>query len=365
MDISCYKIRKATLCLFPYIIGIACFFFYFVNPYFQNGSENAQFRIDADSFIYIDLNRAYENVFLLLAINPNTFGPLFLLRITQENFVVIFCINLFLFIQSYKVIVDNYNVKARLFVALIIINPLFIPALTTLNKEIFGIGAMAYYLGFLRNNNTKYFFISILLGLITRWQMVFILIFFHMFKLLIEKFKVGRGKAVFYFILLLSLTFPLLLADFTNVGDLNTLERQQDTAGGAISFFNRLQQNYLYIVAAIPKIFFNLFGNIFRVFGMIVRPSQADFNDIYNNVFMLGYQLVMFFITLFFLFFKKISLRDDLTLLCCIYLIVFSLGPMIQYRYIFPLYIVIITLLSARKPKSIENDERSALELKF
>jgi hypothetical protein len=349
MNLRDYKIRKGSTYIFIYLCAICFLFFAFVWGYFLKGNGESAIRFDADSFAYVELNEIYDSMVVLFSISPNFIGQIFLLRITDSNFLIIFLINLTLFILSYKTVIKSYNVNSTVFAALLILNPLLIPVITTLNKEIFGMASVAFYASYLIRKKKWMFFLCLLFAVITRWQMVFIILFFHFFKRTTDFLKLSRGLSLAFFILLISITYPPLFAGFTNVIDDRTADRQQETAGGLINFFNSIQHKYLYFISVWPKMFFNLFGNFFRVFSMILNPNQADLQDVYNNVFLLGHQIITFMLTIWMIVRKKINFNNDLVYFCCVYLIVFSIGPMIQYRYIFPLYILFALVIAEQK----------------
>jgi hypothetical protein len=349
MNLRDYKIRKGSAYIFIYLCAVSVLFFAFVWGYFLKGNGESAIRFDADSFAYVELNEIYDSLVVLFSISPNFIGQIFLLRITDSNFLIIFLINLSLFILSYKTLIKSYDFDSAIFAVLLILNPLVIPVITTLNKEIFGMASVAFYASYLVRKKKWMFFLCLLFAVVTRWQMVFIILFFHFFRIITNSLKLSRGLSLGFFILLISITYPTLFAGFTNVIDGRTAERQQETAGALINFFNLIQHYYLYFVSVWPKMFFNLFGNFFRVFSLITNPSKADLLDVYNNVFLLGHQIITFALTVWMIVRKKVNFNNDLVYFCCVYLIAFSIGPMIQYRYIFPLYILFALIIAEQK----------------
>lgn len=345
-----FKVRKGSPYMFMYICLITFYFFVFVWGYFLRGPGENSIRIDADSFAYVELSELYESMLVLFSISPNFVGQIFILRATDYNFFIIFLINLGVFLASYKLILDTFDVNSKLFTALIILNPIMIPVITTLNKEIFGLASVVFYMAFLKKGSKRLFFFSLIFALLTRWQMIFIVFFFHVFRFITKSLRLNRALSLLLFLVVISVTYPLLFAGFANVIDDRTAERQQETAGAVINLFNIIQQHYLYVVAVWPKVFFNLFGNFFRVFSIITNPSATDFQDVYNNVFLLGHQIITFVLTVWMIVKKKVDFNNDLVYFCCTYLIVFCIGPMIQYRYIFPIYILFCVVISQRAP---------------
>ena len=355
------KFKISSLILFCYLIFIAIYYELFIFHYFD--SDNIpNYILDADSFTYIGLNNFYDNLSVLLALNPNTLGPVLILRIFNGSTFLIFITNITVFILSYIKITQVYKLNNIVFISLLVLNPLFIPVLTTLNKEIFGFASGIFVLVYIKNKSYLNLFISVLFALLCRWQMIFIVLFFLGFKYITKQVHFKRSVGIVILLMLISIVYPYFLSDtISSIADTATLDRQQATAGPIINGLNFLQNHYLYFLAVFPKSFFNLVGNVGRVFFVPYNLLFLGEKDLYNNIFLLGHQLITLGVIISLTISKKLFKNKDLLLFAILYVMIFSLGPLIQYRYLFPVYTVFCIMITERyfiedrKPNTVKN----------
>ena len=340
MRISTYKICILIYLLFSFFI----FSVFISDDYFTNYF----YRFDADAVVYVEILNRFDDYWTLFGLTHSSIGPTLILLISGNNNLIVFIFNISLLVIIFIVVFNAYKDKINKlkFTLLFLINPLLLGSLLTVNKEIIGLLSVAILACHLKTNNKFYFILSLILSFITRWQSFIVFIFFYLINSRFNPLRNKRFKFIILFCIILSAILPSLNVFISK--DIYSIGQQEDKLFGILEIFYSLQNNYLYILAVVPKILSNLFGNIFRIFTIITSPQNIDFTDIYNNVFILGHQLIMFFMTIYFLIKKKLVLRSDILYFSIIYLIIFSTSPSIQYRYMFPLYVLFCITISLK-----------------
>jgi hypothetical protein len=339
------KIKKYNIYILLYTLFAFFIFSIFISDdYFTNYF----YRFDADAVIYVEIVDRFDDYKTLIGLTHSSIGPTLILLLTENNNLTVFFFNISLLILIFIVVFKSYKDKINKlkFTLLFLINPLLLGSLLTVNKEIIGLLSVAILACYLKTNNKFYFILSLILSFITRWQCFFVFILFYLINSRFNPLRNERFKFIILFCIILSAIFPMLSSILSN--EIYSIDEQGDKLFGILEFFYLLQDNYLYILAVIPKMLSNLFGNIFRIFTIITNPDNIDFTDVYNKVFILGHQLVMFFMVIYFMIKKKLGFKSDLFYFAIFYLIIFSLSPSIQYRYMYPLYVLFCIILSLK-----------------
>jgi hypothetical protein len=339
------KIKKYKIYVGVYLLWALCIFFIFIgDDYFTNYS----YRFDADAVGYVEILDRFESYWTLFGLTHNSLGPILILLLSGNNNLIVFFINISLLLTLISVVIRTYgdNLRKVNFTLLLLLNPLLLGSLLTVNKEILGLTSLAMLANHVETKSKFSLIFSLVLSFITRWQMFFVVVLFYILKSKINPLKNKRLAVVITLCIALSLALPSLTFI---AADIYSINQQSEKVFGVLELLMRLQNSYLYFLAVVPKILSNLFGNIFRVFTFILNPESIDINDIYNNVFILGHQLVMFLLTAYIFIRKKFTLSLDIAFFAAIYLIIYSTSPSIQYRYMFPLYIIFCIMFSLRR----------------
>ncbi|GAB3708997.1 hypothetical protein GCM10027592_44790 [Spirosoma flavus] len=130
----------------------------------------------------------------------------------------------------------------------------------------------------------------------------------------------------------------------------NTVE--SSNSGGTILALNNIQNKYGYFLAVIPKALLNLYGSV------LSRTSQMIFfKEVYNDVVVWG-QSFLFVYTIpkaAYIYWKTQNiLASKLLYSFVIMCIIFSYIPVVQTRYFYSGYILLIAIISIKKP-TVEN----------
>lgn len=338
----------AVVILAWYLIATAFFFFIVAEPALL---RETFVRVGADSLTYIDIARYLEltGQFTLsnaVSLSFNYFGPVLLLLLTDYNHGLIFLFNVLVFGASVIALARHYDFNRFWFALLVIINPITLLSLTTVNKEVLGFAGILYLLVYLRSGRLGHLALAVLLAAMTRWQQVaFILIllpYLRFLRLDRRLFTWGPVLAL----MIASLLYPFVGRVFDFTGDTNAtnIRNQFAQAGGLVPLLNRLQENFLYWVAFIPKALLNYVGNFPRVTRVFDPNDTADF---YNRM-LVGHQLAMLVVLVALLWRRTFRAARMETQIILIYSIFYCISLAISYRYFYPIYPVFLLLLTLR-----------------
>lgn len=345
-----FSIRVSSLIVFLGILAAALIFFVFIGDFYY---EKEEVSLAADASLYYAI-AARDLSFPLIALGQNYLGPVLLLRLTEFDNFLVFLVNSSLFLLAYYLLVKAYDLHRIKFALLVLMNPLVITSLLLVNKEIIGLCSIAMFAYYLKRRTIFMLIMATLFGLLARWQTVFVFVVYLAVTCSLNPMRRSRGKTIALLIVGLSVLYPLFFLSLGDVRDADTAARQAVTGFGLITALNSLQDHYLYFLAVLPKILSNLFGNVFRLFDYVIDPSSVDTYDIYNSFLILGHQLATLVVTVALVMKRKIRIEEDLVYFSLIYLILFSLATMVQYRYIFPIYILFcIGLATKTRPQSV------------
>jgi hypothetical protein len=347
------KIRFSGIILFAFLLLAGVFFFFAINDTYYINNES--FSLGADSSTYYNAAINWDfGITPAFALNYNYLGPLLVLLVAEMNNLKVFCINSALLLIAYFCLVHTFKLNRKKFIILLIINPMLIASLLLVNKEILGLFSIAMFLCFLETKSWKFLIGALVFAFLTRWQEALVIIVFLILVSPVNIFRKNRAFTIILLVSAITLVYPYFLSPILGgVVDDATIERQTQSAFGFATILNSLQDNYLFFVALIPKILANLFGNVFRFFGYILNPNSINFYDLYNSFVVLGHQIAMFLLTIMMFTKRSITLKSDEIYFSLIYLILFSISLMVQYRYIFPLYILFCVVLAKKNNENL------------
>lgn len=285
---------------------------------------------------------AKENYSELVSISFNLLGPTAILKIFDYNYVLIYVFNCIIFLISIQLLFKYYNLKYNVFLFFMIINPMTLFALFSVNKEILLLFDVVLILIFLKNKNIFLLALIMILSYLIKWQMLFFVILFSIIFLFEKLYK----NRLFYMLTLLisiSIIFPLISNIFEEVIAVSNLDT--DTVQGTGTFPKLIQlQTQLggYIIAFPLKMIQFLFGLIGRYYLLF------DWSDFWNNFVQTIYSFT-FLILFIYLFYKnKISINNDIIYISVIFSILFALSPIYSIRYFYPLYILLAVVVSLK-----------------
>ena len=345
---NAFDLQKDTALLVIYTVFSLVFFNIFVNPFLQGESD---LRWAADSLTYLDMASYIEDYTSLFNIGSNALGPVLIARLLGNDSFLIATFNYLLFIFSYWILINTFKVNRLKLLLLFLATPMLLVSILTLNKEILGFFAISILAYTLEKSKNKFLILSILfVSIFVRWQL-FLSIFLF---LILQKFSSGYIRRIVILasiIMIISLVYPIFynFFDLEFILNLDVNISEQTTKSGFIIQLNDLQNRYMFFLAVIPKIMYNLFADANKIYFSITELNSLDYTDIYNNFIIPLHCVVMVFIFLNLANQKKLDVLSNNIYFFLFYSIIFSLSPYVQPRYFFPIYPLLCLEISKRK----------------
>lgn len=328
-------IRKYWLYLIPYFFLVFLFFISIAYPVLNNEMD---FQFYSDSKTYEDEAKYYSRD--LVAVSGNFFGPILILRLLgPNNYIGVFFVNIIIFFLSLYFFTRDYKLKLKIFLPLLLLNPITFSSIMSINKEIISLLFLSILV---YNHNRKKIIFIILLIIISwfvRWQLT---LFYITYLFACSKLLFIKNRLTVVILLLVCISVILYLFGYILDDVFSRYELFKDNYDG-IGTFNtimNIQYQYGYIFAFPLKA-------LHLMLGMLIRYKTIfDFSDVYNN-FILYIQCIFNAIVLFKVFYRKLYyFKYDWFYISIIYCAVFSITPIYNSRYLYPAFILLSYLLA-------------------
>lgn len=343
-------IRRSNLALLAYLAVALVVFLVLVRPSLEGTTG---LRVTADSDLYLSLVSAvvaYPG--RLVSVGANYLGPFVILRLAKANHLNVALINCGLFLLSYRVLVRNFDLDRRKFVALLAINPILGISLLSINKEILAFASAAFMAAYLLSGRRWQLATALGLSILARWQMTLVLVALLVVRSRLNPFRRYRAVTLALMVGLVSVLYPPVLRVFLAPAlESQFTASQLVSTAGLTGLFASVQDHYGYFLVVVPKLILSYFGNLLRIVDFIVRPDRIDYSDLYNNFVVLGHQLCMMLVFGLALRKGKLRLASDNIYFLAVYSIILGISVLISYRYFFPLYLLVCLEL-CRRPAS-------------
>lgn len=351
------QIRASSILLFLYVFFINILFFFLVKNDLESINE---YRFYADHFNYV---YALETLGFLptIAFNPNYFGPCLLLIIFNYDFIAIFAFNVCVLLLVYYYTLQ-LPTNTLYFWIFNLSSPILLFSMFSVNKEIISLLSTILYFLYLKKSNTKLLVFILLSSILVRKELalVFVLsIFFTNDKFFFFK---NINKCIIGLVIFISLIYPYVYNDrFESFIQESEATVNRNASGGLSIYLSNIQNYPLgYIIVLVPKVLQNLVGSLTNISNLF------SLEDMYNN-FAVILQCFVFLIQItiigLFFYIGKIKVADlsltsrKIFYSAIIYCICFSVLPIIQTRYFFPVHFmfsyIIIDLIEIKKRKLI------------
>ncbi len=343
-------IKRNTLYVF--VLGMVLsisgvLFLFFVGQYALNGMHAFQFYADSSTY-----QKAYEgtldgfNSGLILSFSSNYLGPLIVLSMLSGNIYLVLIFNVITFSSSIIMIAKQVHVSSFRLAILSLLNPLTVSSLLSVNKEVFIFPFFAFYFKAIIDRSISYLIISLCISFLIRWQFaVFSLLGWLLFG---RFFKRNKKTSLLVTLLLVSLAYFQSQGLFSAVIAASDLSiSNYDSSGtGLFEFTLQLQKEGLYFFVMPIKA-------LLLMFGMGLKPFLIlDPRDIYNDVIVRSYSLVMMILFVLVFLKGKLTIYNDYIYLGVVYLILFGVTPIFSPRYFFPIYFLLVVTLLSQSNKS-------------
>lgn len=337
-----------------YIFFAVIFYDSLVVPYLELGDLMAP-RLLADSITY--QNICPEMIPLDEWYWLRDAGPCISLALLGQSLVLITLANALLIFISAHLMARSYKISSHKVLFLLLINPITFLSFFGPNKEVFGISCIMFLLIYLQKRTLPLLLSTLIFAFFARLPMLVIVIFF---LVIIKLFKVEgishrpwqKFRKSFLYLLLAASLISIIegeQAQFQILGDI--LGADDNSTSTLISLdMESYSANGLFVLTYIVRTILNLFGAIPNL-----AVASLDTHGIYYVIGITGSSL-LFMAMVFAMFYKR---RNHLLYMSTSALhiwffvafitISFSLSPVIQHRYLYPLYPILILALTSRR----------------
>lgn len=322
-------------------------FLFFIGQEALDGQHWFQFFADSNTYLQAYLGEGMFNG-SLVEVNNNYLGPILVLSLLQGNIYLVLILNVYLFTHSIIVISRLLNIDSLTFGVLLLISPLTISSLLSVNKEIFVFPFLAFALNGYMRKSILSMIMALLFSVMIRWQFAG---FYLLILLLSSKVHLVRSRTTLIALILLaiSLFYYFIQAWIQPVLDFVNASVEADSGNGSNTYtmMNLLQSQGLYFLVFPFKALQLLFAMGFKV-DRIVNPVE-----IYNDLFIGGHCAVTFL--MFFTLLKRrlLSVHIDLILISVIFLAYFCVTPVFSPRYLYLVYVLWVLVLAGAPSKLI------------
>ena len=346
------RISLIDVLIFVYLTLSIIFFFLFAKPDINNSTEiagySASLGMYADHPTYVNFFNALDkDAWIYLLIKPNYAGPFIILFLFGDNLNTIFLFNIICLVASLKLISSYLYVNNTLYTILLLINPITFISLFSVNKEIITLISVNLFIIYLANKRIWFLISAILIGFLARKELSLLYIAFYLITLIVKNWH----KHILYLSVLLLILFTVsgFFIDriFNSIEGYSTeVETAVTNSGtkGTILILNKIQKDYGYIFAFIPKLFLNLFGSVLsRTYNLFF------FEHVYNDIVVWGQSFLFIIIVPKSLTIYKKSnhlFTKEMFFIFILLCIFFSYIPVVQNRYFYSGYLILIVLIS-------------------
>lgn len=353
------RVRVASielLLLMTVFAASAMAFLYLVGIDALNDKHPFQFFSDSNTYhrAYAGEMESFEGD--LVSINGNYLGPLMVLALVGGNPYLAMLFNVAIFYCSLLWITAQLKLNPVRVGALLMLSPMTISTLLSVNKEIFLFPFIAFALhGYMRRSATAVL-IALALSILARWQLTaFYLIMLLLTATPVRVFRSRvtvlvwalAGASVMY-LLLQQWIEPVIAAVEAN------LETYDGGGSGLFERFLELQKQGLYFLI-FP------FKAAHLLFASAIRLRQIDAENIYNNLFVAAHCLAALLIFGCLVLKRRLTLKSDLLFASVMFLAVFCLSPIYAPRYLYTVYAMWVLVL-AGAPQVLRRRRRQLVE---
>ncbi|MBI5720032.1 MAG: hypothetical protein HZC37_20350 [Burkholderiales bacterium] len=300
------------------------------------------FQFYADSGTYLRTYRG-ETVFegALVDVGANYLGPIAMLTLVQGNIYAVMLLNVALFTASVAAVSRLLGLNAVVLALWLLINPITVSSLLSVNKEIFLFPFLALALWAHVRRKWLPALLALLTAVLVRWQMV---IFYLMLLALVGPWPLIRHRGV-----VMALVLLLISAAYRAIQPLiepilhyveGSFESYEGVGSGLFEWTLQLQNEGLYFLVFPIKAFHLLFG-------MGLKLEKVFFpTEIYNDLFIGGHCLVALLLALRAWQRRLLTLRHDLVAAAALFLAVFCVTPVFAPRYLYFVFMLLALALA-------------------
>jgi len=307
------------------------------------------FQFFADSETYHDAARGdlpLETLGDIVGIAGNFLGPLIVLRLTGESYYAVLIVNAALLAFSVISLARSLRVDAPKLLFVLLLNPITVSSVLSVNKEILGVAFIALLVRFYAARSLTALVCAALVSVLVRWQMTLLLLV--TLALLSPLNPVHRRRVTTLVVLLATLSILYVLLEETLAPiRLNFESAAADYEGSGLyeQLVNLQNQGWYWAIFPV-KAAHLLFGMGLRL-DRLVAPTNW-----YSDVWQLLHSTSLLVLFVVLLWRGRFTTKNDLVYLSLVYIAVFAITPIYTPRYFYPVYVFWAAALCTRDPLS-------------
>ena len=339
------RTKTVKFLLFMVLCAVsAAVFLFLIGQNALNGQHVFQFFADSNTYHQTYSEGVSDSNVSLIGVSNNYLGPILVLELLRGNIYLVMLFNMYLFTHSIICITRLLKLDPLKVGLLLLVSPLTVSSLLSVNKEIFVFPFLAFALnGYMRKSILSEV-VALAFSAFVRWQFAG----FYLLVLLTSRLRLVCRRDVL--LLLLLLAFQFCICSYSHgLSRCWLIENSfmtYDSDGSWLFEWSLNHQNQgLYFFVFPIKAFHLLFGMGLKV-DTIISPA-----NIYNDLFFGGHCAISFLV--FLSLFKRqiISLRSDLFFVSLVFLAIFCVTPVFAPRYLFFVFVLWVLMLAGAPPK--------------
>jgi hypothetical protein len=326
-------VKKANFALSLYVLASVPFFVLVALPVLH-GQMDFQFYLD--SLTYHDAAEQLAIGTDLVSLTANYLGPVLIIKLLHGSYVLIYLLNIVLFLLIYRLITGAFPVNRVRLLSVLFIAPLLFTSLFSVNKEILAVLVTVLFASSYGGHRPWLRWLAIALSVLARWQMTVALLAALLAFSPLNPLRRRRWPTFILLVAALSVLYPLNLNLFTGLDRIAELGAIDNTQGsGLFTRFIQLQNHFGgYLIAFLPKAT-QLFVGMTRRWWTL-----TDTRDVMNNIILWVQSAAQLVVLILMVAKRRLRLSSDLVYLAMIIAAVISLSPIFATRYLLPVYVL-------------------------
>jgi hypothetical protein len=269
----------------------------------------------------------------------NLFGPVVEAEILRTDLnVALF--NCALFLVCLWLLHGMPEFDRATFLMLMMANPFLIASLITLNKEIFALAGIVFFIRYTsaKSFRTPLLLSALFISLMARWQQTFVMILFVVFQSRLSPVRKRPWYAVSLTLLMFTVGYGLV---YRLVPSFFAALLAQAEGGHTIVILDSIQAKFGFPLVVIPKILMNVLGRFITPAYFFHDYWMEDFTNWRDQIFLVLHTFLTTFLLLFLFFTRRLRIQHAPVLLLFYYLMMTAINPMVQPRYEYAAYVLL------------------------
>jgi hypothetical protein len=334
------RIRVRSLIFAAFLIAYIGFsLLLFVQWVAPSLDGRTQQHIGADSVTYLYFADSLRSgnvdpwVIASLASFPNTLWAPVLLALALKSTFAMVVANYAMFFLALILLKKSYSFSTGAFVLLLLLNATTTISLLSVNKEIVDLLAVSIFLFAYRRSSKSLLLLALVLALFNRYEVCLVMLIFLLAESKLNPWRRRRVLTLVVLTIALSVTLPL----FAGATLSTRLEETVNNSGAFYVWLNAMEMHYLYGVAVIPKIAYNLFAELENAFSV---EAQRLHSDIANSYIVLSNNLANVIVLGLLVSKRRLTVRSDIIYFAMLGCIIMAISLVVQPRYFYIPYVL-------------------------